>query len=520
MAIGEQWEGGQSMDGAAVTARLRATVQAHPISCALGSLSVLLTFVGMFLPMAYVGPALMAAVASVASGQVAIESTGKRRGVYGMLAAVCALSVVALCGYAASSAFLGDVANHFKVWSLFAILVTSVLGVSLTRLMSARMTHSQRRALDAASMSYGGAGCGLSLIFQLDEYGTPFFGRTPINVSWLVSHLVTLCSTGFLLVIVAVCLVYPRHRSSVTSPIAMGVMLWFVVTAACVGLGVVSLQQGDALVVSATVFVFVGVLFSAWSHHSVTVVDPLRSRHPYLPISCLVASGIVSTIQRRNTPQHDDALTFLMCLVLVFIIVRSYMMTELLSGLVSRLESQEEQLTFQANVDELSGLANRRNFYAVLEGELRQSAHDVTVAYIDLDGFKGINDSYGHAVGDNVLRHISQSLKASLPEAVCVARIAGDEFAVVYKGPRSVDEWASDALDSLCAPYIHDGRSISLTGSLGVATHVVGQEAPTVDELMHRADVCLYRAKDSGRNRYVVYGDPPANTPTTNCGHL
>lgn len=520
MAIGEQLEGGQSMDGAAATARLRATVRTHPVSSALGSLSVLLTIVGVFLPMAFVGPALMAALASVACGRAARESSGKRRGVYGMLTAMSAMSVPALFGYAVASTILGDAANHFRVWSLFVILVTSVIGVSLTRLMSARLTHSQRRALDAASMSYGGAGCGLSLIFQLDQYGTPFFGRTPISVSWMVSNLVSLCSTGFLLVIAAVCLVYPRHRSSVTGPMAMGVMLWFMVTVSCVAFGVGAVQRGDALVVSATVFVFAGVLMSAWSDHTVTVVDPLRSRHPYLPISCLVASGVISTIQRRNTPQHDDALTFLMCLVLVFIIVRSYKMTELLSGLVTRLESQEEQLTYQANVDELSGLANRRSFYSVLEEELKQSAHDVTVAYIDLDGFKGINDNYGHAVGDSVLQHISQSLKASLPEAVCVARIAGDEFAVVYKGPRSVDEWASDALDSLRVPYIYDGRSIALTGSLGVATYVVGDEVPSVDELMHRADVCLYRAKDSGRNRYMVYGDPPATTPTTNCGHL
>jgi diguanylate cyclase (GGDEF)-like protein len=162
-----------------------------------------------------------------------------------------------------------------------------------------------------------------------------------------------------------------------------------------------------------------------------------------------------------------------------------------------------------ARIDALTGLPNRRHFdeLAELLSRGRRAGDALGVLMIDIDHFKRINDSYGHAVGDAVLRAVAQSIASGVRAADTPARYGGEEFAVLLR--RATTEQACDvalrvraavaALDTM-ALGILDGRPVSV--SVGVAVGEASGE--TVAELVHRADDALYTAKRRGRDRVVV----------------
>jgi diguanylate cyclase (GGDEF)-like protein/PAS domain S-box-containing protein len=148
--------------------------------------------------------------------------------------------------------------------------------------------------------------------------------------------------------------------------------------------------------------------------------------------------------------------------------------------------------------DALTGLANRSRFYAAM----REAAAGVGLAvlYVDLDGFKGVNDTHGHPVGDAVLVVAAERLRSSLRPGDVVARLGGDEFAALCPGISSAEEardLAARVLDALEGPVAVDDVQVALRCSVGVA------QGPSTeaDGLLRAADAALYRAKRSGRGR-------------------
>jgi len=188
-----------------------------------------------------------------------------------------------------------------------------------------------------------------------------------------------------------------------------------------------------------------------------------------------------------------------------------------------RLESLvrlNDGLHHQAFHDALTGLPNR--LLAVDRAEqmlarARRQACEGAALYVDLDGFKRVNDAYGHSVGDEVLRLTAARLAAIVREGDTAARLAGDEFLVLLEGS-SLDGGAvgvaSRILEALRRP--HDmtattGRLLTVTASIGIA---LGEEG-TADELFRDADVALYEAKRTGKNRYVLF-EPRMRTAAAN----
>ncbi len=166
----------------------------------------------------------------------------------------------------------------------------------------------------------------------------------------------------------------------------------------------------------------------------------------------------------------------------------------------------EEQLRHQAFHDALTGLANRALFTDRVQHALVVHANeqgDASVLILDLDDFKAINDSLGHLAGDALLAEVGRRLRAALTESHTVARIGGDEFAILVEGssglPAAVDV-AERVLAQLEVPFAIDGREVFVTASVGIA---VGRDS---EELLRSADVALYRAKASGGAQYVVHG--------------
>jgi diguanylate cyclase (GGDEF)-like protein/PAS domain S-box-containing protein len=176
---------------------------------------------------------------------------------------------------------------------------------------------------------------------------------------------------------------------------------------------------------------------------------------------------------------------------------------------VTERRELERELEHQAFHDRLTGLANRALFRDRLEHALarrNRNPHPVAVLLLDLDDFKVVNDSLGHAAGDRLLVMVAERLRGHLRASDTTARLGGDEFAVLLDDPASADEAtlvAERLVEVLTAPYQLDGRELFVRASIGVAlAAVTGQPA---DELLRDADMAMYAAKAQSRGGYQVF---------------
>ena len=171
-----------------------------------------------------------------------------------------------------------------------------------------------------------------------------------------------------------------------------------------------------------------------------------------------------------------------------------------------RLIEAQDKLARQAATDELTGLPNRRDFIDRLHDEIaRASRHHsaLSIAYLDIDHFKNVNDTHGHHVGDAVLRGVSSKLAVGMRDEDFIGRLGGEEFCICMPH-------CSDDKDRVAERYrrivedteIHcDGVDLKVTASFGVTEY---HNEDTAEELLKRSDEALYEAKESGRNRVVV----------------
>ena len=164
----------------------------------------------------------------------------------------------------------------------------------------------------------------------------------------------------------------------------------------------------------------------------------------------------------------------------------------------------EERLRHEALHDELTGLANRTLLLdrvdLALRAITRLADRRVALLYVDLDRFKLVNDTMGHAAGDTLLCGVARRLTESVRPGDTVARLGGDEFCVLLpeiNGPQSADIVARRILDSLRAPLVVDGREVVLGASIGVAVNSEEHQQP--EQLLRAADLALYQAKRSGK---------------------
>jgi diguanylate cyclase (GGDEF)-like protein len=167
-----------------------------------------------------------------------------------------------------------------------------------------------------------------------------------------------------------------------------------------------------------------------------------------------------------------------------------------------------ERLRLASASDHLTGVANRRTFDAAAEVEIARWHRDprpLSLILFDADRFKGVNDSHGHAAGDAVLRHLAARIASVFRPLDVVARIGGEEFAVLLPSTGLDDaivaaERVRRAVEA--EPVVVDGVPIPVTLSGGVAA--MNADTPDIAALLKRADQALYRAKDAGRNRIEV----------------
>jgi diguanylate cyclase (GGDEF)-like protein/PAS domain S-box-containing protein len=169
----------------------------------------------------------------------------------------------------------------------------------------------------------------------------------------------------------------------------------------------------------------------------------------------------------------------------------------------------EKALTHSGFHDSVTGLANRALFHDRLEHALDRTARSglgVAVVYLDLDGFKVVNDSRGHEAGDQVLREVATRLTRAIRTLDTVSRIGGDEFAIlIEESARVLDEAetvAERVLQALTEPFVVDVQQIVLSASIGIA---IGDVSCTASSMMRDADVAMYKAKTAGKSQWALY---------------
>jgi diguanylate cyclase (GGDEF)-like protein/PAS domain S-box-containing protein len=180
---------------------------------------------------------------------------------------------------------------------------------------------------------------------------------------------------------------------------------------------------------------------------------------------------------------------------------------------ISERKAFEEQLQHQAFHDSVTNLANRALFRDRVQHALERQSRDaqpISVLFMDLDDFKTINDSLGHAAGDQLLREVGERVRNVLRTADTAARLGGDEFAVLLEdggdGVEAADV-ASRVLASLEGPFHLENKEVFVRASIGIATAMpMSEDGPeTAEELLRNADVAMYMAKEAGKGRYQIF---------------
>ena len=192
--------------------------------------------------------------------------------------------------------------------------------------------------------------------------------------------------------------------------------------------------------------------------------------------------------------------------ILVPLVVAPVMSVQMLR-LLHKLDESERQLQVLSHTDELTQTYNRRYFMQYLEQEFKRSQRSrltFSIAILDMDNFKQINDQWGHLAGDEVLREMTRTLRKHIRQADVFARYGGDEFIFLFPqtNQQEIHHWA-DRIYATFAENVIRFENAEIRPSFSVGVAVFGPGVNNLDELLKQADVALYQAKRRGGNQLV-----------------
>ena len=176
---------------------------------------------------------------------------------------------------------------------------------------------------------------------------------------------------------------------------------------------------------------------------------------------------------------------------------------------ITARKQTEQKLAYLAHYDDLTGLAKRSLFYEMVDRALRKAERSkrfMAVLFLDLDRFKYVNDTWGHAIGDLLLKDVASRLTNCLRRGDNIARLGGDEFTAVLENVNSTDEVVrivKRIIDAMQLPFHLDGNEAFVTASVGISLYP--NDGNDVETLIRNADAAMYRAKESGKNNYEFF---------------
>ncbi|MGR3469044.1 MAG: GGDEF domain-containing protein [Shimia sp.] len=214
---------------------------------------------------------------------------------------------------------------------------------------------------------------------------------------------------------------------------------------------------------------------------------------------------VVEAVGRHGLTSHDFAPTDLTTEMLYLVEAKAAVMEESQS-LIHRLHGAMIAAEEKAFTDQLTGLKNRRALDHIMA---RLIDNEVVFAcmHLDLDLFKAVNDTYGHAAGDHVLVTAAQIMRAETRERDTVARIGGDEFVILLheqSDPKRIEAIAKRIIAAIEMPMMWEGVACNVSSSAGTSISL-RYEAPQADEMLHHADLALYASKRAGRAQHTLF---------------
>jgi diguanylate cyclase len=241
-----------------------------------------------------------------------------------------------------------------------------------------------------------------------------------------------------------------------------------------------------------------------------THADPKVERaHLLLPYALVAVTGTVVAIQALLGARIDAIEATVAWLVLGLTLVRQMITLVENTTLLAKVSAAQDELAFRAHHDPLTGLANRALFNERLSTALERHSRGgeaLALLVIDLDDFKVVNDTFGHAAGDRLLLAVGERLRGCVRADDTVARLGGDEFAVVLEaGAEAPSIVAQRILVALRQPFAIERRLLSLGASVGVVEPDRHEAGLTPDDLLHRADGAMYVGKRRGKGMTVHY---------------
>lgn len=230
--------------------------------------------------------------------------------------------------------------------------------------------------------------------------------------------------------------------------------------------------------------------FDPATSHEIRRIETLQLRHGEgcTGLLCLAYTDSADTNQERGVEATDFA--------------------DRLSLIIASLK-HSDQLRWQANFDSLTGLQNRQKLADCVAEAVAIAAQRDNIGsllYIDLDHFKRVNDTSGHAAGDRLLQVVSERLRSSVDKDASIARLGGDEFAVLLpsiQSPESARQSARGIIALLTQPIVVDNRLHQISASIGIT--LFPADGGTLEELMRVGDIAMYHAKESGRGKAEFY---------------
>lgn len=235
------------------------------------------------------------------------------------------------------------------------------------------------------------------------------------------------------------------------------------------------------------------------------VIVPTGADQDTLVVNLSFGISIVDGVRDYALTNADFAATDLAIEMLYLIEAKTAAM-EATHRLNARLQGAKSAAEEQAYTDPLTGLNNRRALNNLL-GKLLVEGRDFAVMQIDLDYFKAVNDTLGHAAGDHVLKEVAKIMLAVTRAQDAVARIGGDEFTIVFpqvRDERTLRRIGNRIISNLEKPIMFEGQECLLSASIGTVWVQAGQEV-SKEEILSDADVALYASKHAGRAKQTFY---------------
>lgn len=268
---------------------------------------------------------------------------------------------------------------------------------------------------------------------------------------------------------------------------------------------------------SALAYVPANELRILWLFTNIPGVYLVLGRRVGAFVTLLIVSGLVLGNPYLSAPYSSNALaTAVISMIYSAAFFHAYATRSI--DFFLRMRESNEKLRVMANCDALTGVLNARAYYDICERMIRfakRNADPYAVLFVDLDHFKSINDSFGHAAGDHVLKRVANCLAANLRHSDTLGRIGGEEFSIFLPGTdltgaRQVAEHLRKAIEALM-PDVGNGTR-RITASIGIAHNRHGEQS--ILEIQQQADQAMYVAKAGGRNRVSSFDElGTAGTP-------